>query len=133
MFLIRAVLWPLSEGDDRMCKWVPAGVMPKVREVSQQALLTQLMVAQATGIRLSALCAAQRGTVQEAFARQLAMYLCRLVFAMTLRDIAMAFQRDRSTAAHAIRRIEEAREQPEFDRRLTSVEAALRQNGGLDA
>jgi chromosomal replication initiation ATPase DnaA len=105
--------------------------MPEVREVSQQALLVQIVVAQATGVPLAALYGAARGSVRESFARQMAMYLCRLVFAMTLGDIAFAFQRDRSTAAHAIRRIEEAREHPEFDRRLNFVEAALRRNGGL--
>ena len=50
---------------------------------------------------------------------------------MTLGEIALAFQRDRSTAAYAIRRIEEAREQPMFDRQISIIEAALRWHGGV--
>jgi len=58
------------------------------------------------------------------------MYLCHLVFALRASDIAVVFGRDRSTAAHAIARIEEARENPEVDRRLYWLEAALRRAGG---
>ncbi len=115
-----------------MCKWVPARAMPELSEANQQALLVQIAVAQVTGVRLAALCGPVRGDVRSAFARQTAMYLCRLVFAMSLADIALAFGRDRSTAKHAIQRIEEAREHPEIDRRLAWWEATLRYRGGID-
>lgn len=114
-----------------MCKWVPAGVMSEVSVASQRALLVQITVAEMTGVRLTALCGEGRGAVRAAFARQMAMYLCRLVFAMSLSDIAMAFGRDRSTAKHAIQRIEEAREHPDVDRRLAWMEAALQRAGGV--
>ena len=114
-----------------MCKWVPAAQMPELLVACQRALLVQIAVAEVTGVHLTALCAEGRGDARSAFARQLAMYLCRLVYDMSLGDIALAFGRDRSTAAHAIRRIEEAREQPEIDRCTAWLEAALRRAGGV--
>lgn len=113
-----------------MCKCVPAAPMPEIAVACQRALLVQIAVAEVTGVRLTALCDGSRGDARSAFARQMAMYLCRLVYDMSLGDIALAFGRDRSTAAHAIRRIEEAREQPEIDRTTTWLEAALRRAGG---
>ena len=114
-----------------MCKGVPAAQTPEVSLTCQRALLVQIAVAEVTGVHLAALCAGVRGDARSAFARQMAMYLCRLVFDMSLGDIAAAFGRDRSTAAHAIRRIEEAREQPEIDRCTAWLEAALRRAGGV--
>jgi chromosomal replication initiation ATPase DnaA len=90
-----------------------------------------MAVAEVMGVRLTQLCSEMRGDAKVAFARQTAMYLCHLVFALRASDIATAFGRDRSTAAHAIARIEEARENPEVDRRLYWLEAALRRAGGF--
>jgi chromosomal replication initiation ATPase DnaA len=114
-----------------MCKWVPMRALQEV--AGQRALLAQITVAEMTGVRLTQLCASLRGGVQAAFARQMAMYLCRVVYGMTLSEIARAFGRDRSTAAHAIRRIEEAREDPEIDRSIAFLEATLQRTGGLHA
>lgn len=120
-----------------MCKAVEAGVVaPPARSVKlaaarlgQQALLAQIAVAEVMGVKLTDLAADRRGDSRAAFARQTAMYLCRLVFFMRLEDIAASFGRDRSTAGHAIRRIEEAREDPALDRRLQWLEDALRRAG----
>lgn len=108
--------------------WEPARSSPD--QIGQQALLAQITVAEITGVRLTLLCATLRGDDKAAFARQMAMYLCRVVFGMTLADIAGSFGRDRSTAAHAIRRIEEAREDPEIDRRIAFLETTLKRAGG---
>jgi len=118
-----------------MCKWstAPASAMPEISRAGQQALLAQMAVAEVMGVRLTQLCAEARGDAKVAFARQTAMYLCHLVFAQRATDIAAAFGRDRSTAAHAIARIEEAREDPVVDRRLQWLEAALRRAGGFHA
>lgn len=115
-----------------MCKWVPARGMPEVVVEVQRALLVRLVVAEVTGVALAEVFGTERGTAKAAFARQMAMYMCRLVFAMSFGEIAMAFGRDRSTAAHAVRRIEEAREHPGIDRQIAFVEALLRRGGGLD-
>lgn len=112
-----------------MNAWGPVRQAPT--RAGQQALLAQITVAQTTGVALRQLCDVLRGDGKAAFARQTAMYLCRLVYGMSLSDIASGFGRDRTTAAHAIRRIEEAREDPEIDRRLAFLEAALRRAGGF--
>jgi len=114
-----------------MCKWEAIALERSVWQAGQQALLVQITVAEVLRVRLTDLCGPQRGDAHSAFARQTAMYLCRLVFDMRLGDIAMAFGRDRSTASHAIRRIEEAREDAVFDSRLAWLESALRQAGGF--
>jgi hypothetical protein len=42
-----------------------------------------------------------RGNAQEAFARQVAMYLMHVAFEVSLARVAIAFGRDRSTVGHA--------------------------------
>ena len=114
-----------------MGKGVPASGLPEPGLAFDKALQAQVAVAAATGIRLDALVESRRGDARTAFARQTAMYLCRLVFAMSFGDIAAAFARDRSTARHAVQRIEEAREDPDIDRRLSWLEHSLEQAGGV--
>jgi chromosomal replication initiation ATPase DnaA len=94
--------------------------------VNEQTWLVQAAVAHVTGVALKDLCAATRSRPRAAFARQLAMYLSHVVFRLSLTEVAIAFGRDPSTAAHAFRRIEEMREDPEFDRTLNWLEAMLR-------
>jgi chromosomal replication initiation ATPase DnaA len=115
-----------------MCKMRAVPDDGTVWRAGQQALLAQLVVAEVLGVRLTDLAGQERGEVRAALARQIAMYLCRLVYGMRLADVALAFGRDRSTAAHAVRRIEEARENPDFDRRIAWLEAALLRAGGFD-
>jgi chromosomal replication initiation ATPase DnaA len=91
----------------------------------EQAWLVQAAVAHITGVALKDLCATTRRPPKVAFARQIAMYLSHIVFEMNQRQVARAFGRDRSTAAHAIRHIEELREDPEVDRMLGLLEALL--------
>jgi chromosomal replication initiation ATPase DnaA len=100
-----------------------ARATPPLRE---QTWLVQAAVAHVTGVALSDLCASTRRPPRAAFARQIAMYLSHVVFHMRLCDVARAFDRDRSTVVHAFRRIEELREDPEFDRTLAWLEAMLR-------
>lgn len=113
------------------------GALPKLPPAlllpgGARAYLAQMAVCEAFGVHLVALTAEGRGRHKVAFARQTAMYLCRLVFAMTLSEIAQCFGRDRTTAAHAIRRIEEAREDARFDATLCVIEMLLRQIGSED-
>lgn len=92
-----------------------------------RAALAQMAVCEALDVHPMALFANGRGKRKAAFARQTAMYLCRLVFKMTLHEIAECFDRDRTTVAHAVLRIEEAREDTRFDAKLRKIEALLRQ------
>jgi chromosomal replication initiation ATPase DnaA len=69
------------------------------------------------------LCAATRGRRGIAFARQIGMYLARVVLGMTLSDAGFLFGRDRTTASHACRLVEDLRDDPGFDALLETMEA----------
>lgn len=104
-------------------------IAPPVFLVLEQAWLVQVTVAHVTGVPLQELCARTRSSPKAAFARQIAMYLSHTVFTMNLADVARAFGRDRSTAVHAVRLIEELREDSELDRMLCWMEAMLMRAG----
>ena len=72
-----------------------------------------------------ALFGASRGGAQVAAARQLAIYLAHVALGYDLTRLAAAFGRDRATLRHALRRIEDERDDPAFDRQLTGLEAIL--------
>lgn len=72
-----------------------------------------------------------KGDKQLVFSRQVAMYLMRTVFDINPTRTAELFRRDRSTVAHAIQVIEDAREDPVFNRKLIQIEAFL--SNGLSA
>ena len=65
------------------------------------------------------------------FARQTAMYLLHVVCGFTLTEVAALFGRDRATASHACHRIEDLRDDPCFDRRLTQLENLLCNAAGI--
>jgi hypothetical protein len=71
------------------------------------------------------MCATRRAA-DAAFVRQVAMYLTHVAFEMSLSRVAYAFERDRSTVAHACRVIEDKREDSDFDARVGALEEALR-------
>jgi len=106
-----------------------AAVEPKARQtvslVREQAWLVQAAVAHSTGVALKDLCARTRRPPKAAFARQIAMYLSHIVFKMSPSEVARAFGRDPSTVIYALRRIEELREDPAFDRTLDWLEEML--------
>ena len=56
-------------------------------------------------------------------ARHVAMYLAHVVFQVPLMAIAAAFGRDRTSVAHAVRRIEDRRDDRGFDATLSRLEA----------
>ena len=64
-----------------------------------------------------------RGRSQLAFARQVAMYLAHVTFGLNLTTVGRAFGRDRTTVSHACALIEDARDDPDFDRTLEVLEA----------
>jgi chromosomal replication initiation ATPase DnaA len=90
--------------------------------IIQEALIA---VAQRCGVSKYALAEAKR-SADIAFARQLAMYLCHVVADMSLREVAQAFNRDRTTVSHACHLIEDRRECPVFDQLVESIENELR-------
>jgi hypothetical protein len=68
----------------------------------------------------------KRGRARIALARQVAMYLAHVGCGLSLTAVGRIFGRDRSTVAHACRRIEDARERVQFDRAVTMMEQTVR-------
>ena len=66
-----------------------------------------------------------RGRAHVALARQTAMYLAHIAFGLTLTDVGLLFERDRTTVAHACALIEDRRDDPRFDRVLELLERAV--------
>lgn len=71
-----------------------------------------------------ALRAPTRSRAEVAFARQVAMYVMHVVFGWSLTSVGRRFGRDRTTAGHACRRIEDQRDDPVFDTTLSAIERA---------
>lgn len=59
-------------------------------------------------------------------ARQIAIYLAHVGFGLNYTHLGAAFGRDRTTIRHACFRIEDARDELNFDRALDLLEGALR-------
>lgn len=77
----------------------------------------------ASGVGRDELHAATRGRHNVAVARQTGMYLARIALGMTLSSAGRLFGRDRTTASHACRVIEDLRDDPGFDALLHEMEA----------
>ena len=83
------------------------------------------------GVRLLSAPAAHDGRSEiDAEARQVAMYLTHTVFRMSFGAVARGFGRDRTTARHACRHVEEMRDDPERDRLVAWLEMLLRETAG---
>ena len=91
-----------------------------------RAHLAQSAVAFAFNVSPQELVAPTRRSPRAAFARQVAMYLAHITFELPLNRVAMAFGRDRSTAAYACHKIEDERDDRDFDARLDALEECLR-------
>ena len=83
------------------------------------------LVAMAMDAPAEAVSAGERNALA-ARARQTAMYLTHVGFALSLGRVARAFGRDRATVGHACNRVEEWREDPVFDALLLRLEACVR-------
>ncbi len=105
----------------------PDRLLAQLARDRARAQLAQSAVAFAFGVSARELEAPTRRSRQAAFARQVAMYLAHITFELPLARVALAFGRDRSTAAHACHRIEDERDDRAFDARLDALEACLRQ------
>jgi len=81
------------------------------------------LVAAALGVTASDLRSRSRGRASVVFARQAAMYVGHVVFGLSLMRLARGFGRDRTTARHACRLIEERRDDPAVDEFFGLLEA----------
>ncbi|BDA83668.1 hypothetical protein Sa4125_12100 [Aureimonas sp. SA4125] len=73
-------------------------------------------------IPLEEIARANRGEAEICTARHVAMYLAHVIFQVPLAAIGADFGRDRTSVAHAIRRVEDQRDRPDFDAQLTRLE-----------
>lgn len=106
------------------------GFAAEIRRAPAGLGVTQVMVAHVYGVSLESLLAATRCDRRVAEARQVAMYLAHVVLRMSLAAVARGFGRDRTTASHACRHIENMREDPELDRLVAWLEVLLREAAG---
>jgi len=85
----------------------------------------ELAVTRVFDVDQAQLCAYSRGVARAAHARQVAMYLGHVACRLSLTDVGRMFGRDRTTVAHACAVIEDARDDPAFDRALDLLEWAV--------
>jgi chromosomal replication initiation ATPase DnaA len=79
-------------------------------------------IAAAFAIPVDELRAPTRRSPLAAFARQTAMYLAHTVLGRSFSEVGVLFDRDRTTAAHACRLVEERRDDPAIDAILHALE-----------
>lgn len=95
-------------------------------ERAAQVALTQETIARALDVSVAELRSPTRQRAPVALARQVAMYLTHVAFGFSLSAVGRYFGRDRTTAAHACRQIEDRRDDRDFDLLLDHLEHAVR-------
>lgn len=90
--------------------------------------LINVAVAAAFTVPVGELRAASRRRAPVALARQSAMYLAHVTLGLTFTEVGRVFGRDRTTAAHACRKIEDRRTELRLDTALAELEHALRRD-----
>lgn len=83
------------------------------------------MVARHENVRYRQLTNSRRGRKSVARARQLAMYFTHVVLGRTLEDVAIAFDRDRTTVSYACNVIEDLRDDRAYEDELSALEARI--------
>jgi chromosomal replication initiation ATPase DnaA len=91
----------------------------------RRAGMAQAIVAHVYDVTREELLDCKRGARRAALARQVAMYLSHTALGISVADVARAFMRHRSTAHHALRHVEDLRDDPEIDRTLATLETML--------
>ena len=102
-------------------------ISPDPRRDRLTAAFITHAVALATGVSPSDIASAKRTSKAAARARQIAIYLAHVNFNWPLIRVAFAFNRDRTTCGHACHRIEDMRENADFDARMSVLEACIKQ------
>jgi chromosomal replication initiation ATPase DnaA len=83
------------------------------------------VVAAAFGLGVDDLKSNCRGAAEISFARQVAMYLAHTRLGLPFAATGRLFGRDRTTARHACRQVEDRREDPRVDSLIDCLERAL--------
>ena len=99
-------------------------VVPRISDgVARQVL--ERTVAGVFMVRGGDLWSGTRGHSHAAFARQVAMYLAHVAWGLSLTEVGQVFARDRTTVSHACGRVEDMRDDADFDRSLDLLEGVL--------
>ena len=88
--------------------------------------LAARLAASASGIPAAEVVSTRRSSRRVSAARHIGMYLAHTVAGLSLTVVAEYFGRDRTTAAHACRLIEDRRDDRKFDEELIELENLLR-------
>jgi chromosomal replication initiation ATPase DnaA len=102
-----------------------AAARPSRTEIAEDAEIVEQVVLRTFGLPERTLRGPLRGRAAVAFARQVAIYVLHIHLGLSLTRSARAFGRDRTTAAHACRIVEDRRDDGRIDRLVASVETAL--------
>ncbi len=97
----------------------------RVQRRSPEAARILLAVAEARHVRVEGILAAHRGRAVIAEARQIAMYLCNTLLGLSLTEVGVLFERDRTTVGHACAAIEDRRDEGAFEAEMTALEMSL--------
>jgi chromosomal replication initiation ATPase DnaA len=100
-------------------------------EALNAARLLAVIVSSAFAVQAAAVRGPQRGGKTTAFARQVAMYLSHTHLGLSYTAAGALFGRDRTTAAHACRTVEEKREDAGVDAIVDCVERVIDRMPGL--
>lgn len=107
---------------DRACADI---LHPRRRRGQAEVAAAMALIAREKHVPIRLLVHYSRCRAGTARARQMAMYLCHVVFGISLADIGEAFGRDRTTVSHACGLIEDLRDDPEIDAELERFERLL--------
>lgn len=88
-------------------------------------LLVEHTVTCVFGVEQVDLHLANRGRANVALARQTAMYLTHVGLRLSMTQVGILFERDRTTVSHACMIIEDRRDDPDFDLALELLERAV--------
>lgn len=106
------------------------GPPPDFRQDRLKAAFITSLVGMATNLSAREIAERTRSTQPVTRARQLAIYLAHITLSWPLARVAYAFGRDRTTAGNAVRIIEDLRDDPVMDARLSTLESCILQAPG---
>ncbi|CAN5365609.1 hypothetical protein BH10PSE9_BH10PSE9_08510 [soil metagenome] len=101
------------------------GELARAEEGNGPCRFLESLVSAAFGLKPAALRERRRGTGRVALARQIAIYLAHTRLGLNYTASGALFGRDRTTAAHAVRKIEERRENLILDSMLDCLERSV--------
>lgn len=106
--------------------------LPSARRLRDLRETIEALVSASFAVPAAALRTRTRGNARAAVARQTAMYMAHVAMGLNFAQTGRLFERDRTTAAHACRRIEDLRDDPAFDLTLASLENACARIAATD-